>query len=147
HVGNRRDSHGDVLTVVELEEEIAGDAEREEVHRRPADDLIGAQVDREKRVHEGEQPGRGHGRAEPDDPAVSLVGAVDAPRGAHTMVRASIGGSVRTHAKTPSRTPTTPIAFVDMIRSSASECSCSTRTVIPWLLSYGACGACSRRRG
>ena len=40
----------DVVAVVELEEEVAGDPEREEVDRRAADDLVGPQVDREERV-------------------------------------------------------------------------------------------------
>ena len=47
---------GDVVAVVELEEEVAGDPEGEEVHRRSPDDLVGAQVDREVRVDEREQP-------------------------------------------------------------------------------------------
>ena len=40
---------------VDVDEEVAGDAEREEVDRRAADDLVGAQVDREERVDEREQ--------------------------------------------------------------------------------------------
>src|SRR5581483_7478421 len=42
HVRDGRDAGRDVVPVVELEEEVPGDAEREEVHRRPADDLVGA---------------------------------------------------------------------------------------------------------
>jgi len=37
--------------VVQLDEEVPGDSEREEVDGRSADDLIGAQLDREERVH------------------------------------------------------------------------------------------------
>ena len=60
HVRDRRDTDRDVLPVVELEEEVAGDPEREEVHRRAADDLVGAQVDREERVDEREQAAGEH---------------------------------------------------------------------------------------
>ena len=42
------------LAPVDVDEEVAGDPEREEVDRRPADDLVGAQVDREERVDERE---------------------------------------------------------------------------------------------
>ena len=41
---------GRALVAVDLDEEVAGDAEREEVDRRPADDLVGAEVNREERV-------------------------------------------------------------------------------------------------
>ena len=41
--------------MVELDEEVARDPEREEVDGDAAHDLIGAQVDREERVHEREQ--------------------------------------------------------------------------------------------
>ena len=47
-------SPGVPFVAVDLDEEVAGDAEREEVDRRAADDLVGAQVDREERVHERE---------------------------------------------------------------------------------------------
>ena len=43
------------LAAVDVDEEVAGDPEREEVDRRPADDLVGAQVDREEGVDEREQ--------------------------------------------------------------------------------------------
>ena len=68
-------------------------------------------------------------------------------RSDQTIERASIGGIVRTHANTPSRTPTTPVVLVDMSLPSAAECTCSTRTLMPWPPSCGACGASSRRRG
>ena len=42
------------VVAVDLDEEVAGDAEREEVDRRAADDLVGAKMDREERVHERE---------------------------------------------------------------------------------------------
>ena len=51
-VRDRRHAIGDVVAVVELEEEVAGDPEREEVDRGAADDLVGAEVDREERVDE-----------------------------------------------------------------------------------------------
>src|SRR3954462_3939723 len=46
---------GDVardLAVVELHEEVAGDADCEEVDPRPAHDLVGAEMDREVRIEE-----------------------------------------------------------------------------------------------
>ena len=65
HVRDRRHALCDVVPVVELEEEVAGDTERQEVDRGSADDLVGSQVDCEVRVHERHQP---PGRA-PDEQA------------------------------------------------------------------------------
>ena len=69
--------------MVELDEEVAGDPECEEVDRGAADDLVGTQVDGEERVHEGEPPSRGGRDREAPDPAPGLVGAPDPPEGAH----------------------------------------------------------------
>ena len=49
----------------------------------PLDDLVGAQVDREERVDERQQPAGDHRREQPDDPGAALVGAVDAEERAH----------------------------------------------------------------
>ena len=69
------DADRDVLAVVELEEEVAGDPEREEVDRRPADDLVGAQVDREERVHERHQAAREHRDQRARRPSCPLLSA------------------------------------------------------------------------
>ena len=45
HVGNARQVARCAVLAVDLDEEVAGDAEREEVDREAADDLVGAQVD------------------------------------------------------------------------------------------------------
>ena len=82
-VRNGRDAGGDVLVPVELLEEVPGDAEREEVDRHPAHDLVRPQVDRPEGVQEREQAAREHRDEDADDPAAALVGAVDAPEGAH----------------------------------------------------------------
>ena len=47
-------ARGVPFVAVDLDEEVAGDAEGEEVDRRPADDLVGAHVDREERVDQSE---------------------------------------------------------------------------------------------
>src|SRR5581483_1634801 len=80
---DRRHAGGDVLPVVELEEEVAGDPEREEVDGGAADDLIGAQMDREDRVDECHQAARERRDREPADPGAGLVGTVDAPERTH----------------------------------------------------------------
>src|SRR5262249_39957637 len=69
--------------VVELDEEVPGDAESEEVDGSAADYLVGSQLDREKRVDQGEQAACSRGYQEPDAPAASLVGPVEAPEGTH----------------------------------------------------------------
>ena len=54
-VRDLRDVRRRALAAVDVDEEVAGDPEREEVDRRPADDLVGPQVDREERVDERER--------------------------------------------------------------------------------------------
>ena len=49
-------SVGRALAAVDVDEEVAGQPEREEVDRRAADDLVGAQVDREEGVDQRQQP-------------------------------------------------------------------------------------------
>jgi hypothetical protein len=73
----------DRRVVVELDEEVAGDAESEEVDGRSADDLVGSQMDREERVDQCEQAAGRSGDQEPDHPASALVRAVEAPEGTH----------------------------------------------------------------
>ena len=73
----------DVAAVVELEEEVAGDSEREEVDRRAADDLVGPQVNREVGVDQRERSTGGHPDEQAHDPAAALVGAPDAPERTH----------------------------------------------------------------
>ena len=70
------------LAAVDVDEEIAGDPEREEVDREPADDLVRAQMDREEGVDEREASSRQRRTQEPERPRVQLVGAEDAEEGA-----------------------------------------------------------------
>ena len=65
------------LAAVDVDEEVAGDPEREEVDRGAADDLVGAQVDREERVDERERSARERRAEEAERPRVELVGAED----------------------------------------------------------------------
>ena len=58
HVRDARQVARRAVLAVDLDEEVARDAEREEVDRRAADDLVGAQVDREERVQEREAGAR-----------------------------------------------------------------------------------------
>ena len=83
HVRDGRDTGRDVLVSVELLEEVPGDAEREEVDRHPAHDLVRPQMDRPVGVEEPEEATGEHRDENADDPAATLVGAVDAPEGAH----------------------------------------------------------------
>ena len=53
---------------VDVDEGVAGDPEREEVYRGAADDLVGAQVDREERVDQRERPPATIADEEADDP-------------------------------------------------------------------------------
>ena len=58
--------------------------EREEVDRGAADDLVGAQVDREEGVDERHSAaGDGSATTRPSDPGARLVGAADAEKRAH----------------------------------------------------------------
>ena len=64
-------------------EDVAGDAEGEEVDRRPADDLISAEMDGEEGVDEREQRAGEDADGQAADPAVGLVRAPGAEEGAH----------------------------------------------------------------
>src|ERR1051325_6530206 len=55
-LGDLRDAGRDVLAVVELHEEVARYPQRQEVDSRPADDLIGSEMDREEGGHPGPPP-------------------------------------------------------------------------------------------
>ncbi len=70
------------LSTVDVDEEVAGDPEREEVDREPAHDLVRAQMDREERVDEREASSRKRGAEKPERPRVQLVGTEDAEEGA-----------------------------------------------------------------
>ena len=45
HVGDPRQVPGCAVLAVDVDEEVPGDAEREEVDREAADDLVSAQID------------------------------------------------------------------------------------------------------
>ena len=78
-VRDRREVGGRALGSVELEEQVARQAEREEVDRRAADDLVGAEGDREERVEQAHQRRR---RAMPiASPSGHAPGHVGAPDG------------------------------------------------------------------
>src|SRR5262245_27938795 len=83
HVRDGRNVLRRATESVDVDVGITGDAEREEVERRPHDDLVGADVDAEERVHEGERGPRGHADEDPGLPASGLVRAPDAEEGAH----------------------------------------------------------------
>ena len=67
-------------------EEVAGDAEREEVDREAADDLVGAQVDAEEGVDEREQPARGHRAEEAELPLAGPGGDDQMPKKAPASI-------------------------------------------------------------
>src|SRR5579862_477316 len=73
----------DVLLVVELGEEVAGDPEREEVERDAAHDLVRPQVDRPDGMEEREQPAGEHRDREASHPRAGLVSGIDAPERPH----------------------------------------------------------------
>jgi len=81
----RKERHAvrDLGIVVELDEEVPGDAEGEKVDGRSADDLVGPQVDREEGVDERQQAAGGCCDEDADHPRSPFVGAVDSPKGAH----------------------------------------------------------------
>ena len=68
---------------VDRAEEVPGQAEREEVDREAADDLVGAQVDGEDGVDEREQAAEEHRHEQADDPRAAPDRAPDAEEGAH----------------------------------------------------------------
>ena len=73
-------SDRDVPAVVELDEEEAGDPERQEVHRHADHDLVGAEVDREEGVHEREQPAGRASRSRGRRPRVPVLSAPQIPK-------------------------------------------------------------------
>ena len=70
------------LRPVDVDEEVAGDPEREEVDRRAADDLVGAQVDREERVHERQRPAGEHADQRARAPRSRVLSAPRMPKNA-----------------------------------------------------------------
>ena len=83
HVGDARQVVRRAVVAVDVDEEVAGDPEREEVHGRAAHDLVGAQVDREDGVHEVQRGSEAHPDQHSSDPAVRHVGAPGAEERAH----------------------------------------------------------------
>ena len=81
-VGDLRDVRGCPFAAVDVDEQVARHAERQEVDREPADDLIRAQVDREERVDEREEGAGERGDPEPELPRLELVGREDPEEGA-----------------------------------------------------------------
>ncbi len=74
----------DVLLPVELLEEVPGDAEREEVDRHAAHDLVSrADGSTRSRMYEREESPANMRGENADEPAAPLVGSVDPPEGAH----------------------------------------------------------------
>jgi hypothetical protein len=63
-------------------EEVAGQAEGEEVDGEAAHDLVGAEMDREERVDQREQPAEEHGHEQAHEPRAAPHGAPDAEEGA-----------------------------------------------------------------
>src|ERR687895_1558513 len=62
-------------------EEVAGQAEGEEVDREAAHDLVRLEVDGENRVDQREQPAEEHGHEQADEPRAAPHGAPDAEEG------------------------------------------------------------------
>ena len=104
--GGRSGSLGMSLGVpsaaVDVDEQVAGEAEREEVDRGPADDLVGAEVDRPDRVHERHGAPASDRDQQPEHPRVELVGAHDPEERAHQHhpLEADVhdAGALREHA-------------------------------------------------
>src|SRR2546427_562965 len=71
-VGDRRQVRRRPLLAVDVDVEVPGDAEREEVDRRPTDDLICAQMDCEEGVDERQRPAGHHRDHEPSLPGAGL---------------------------------------------------------------------------
>ena len=65
------------LASVDVDEQVPGDPEREEVDRRATDDLVGPQVDREEGVEERERCAGERRADEAERPVTELVGAQD----------------------------------------------------------------------
>ena len=71
------------LVGVHLDEEVARDPEREEVDGEAADDLVGAEMDRDERVDECQRGARDHTADDPPAPVLELVRAQEAEERAH----------------------------------------------------------------
>jgi len=82
HVGHGRQVFGRPLVPVDVVVEVPRDPEREEVDPGSGDDLVGAQVDREDRVDEGERCARGRADGDASEPGARLVGSPGAEEGA-----------------------------------------------------------------
>jgi hypothetical protein len=78
-----RDLAGRPPVGVDLDEEVAGDAERQEIHGGAADDLIRAEMDRHERVHERERRAGDDAADDPPPPRPELVGAEEAEERPH----------------------------------------------------------------
>ena len=75
HLRDARDVGRRSFLPVDVDEEVAGEPDREKVDRRAADDLVGAQVDREDGVQQRHQPAGEDADDQPEPPRVELVGA------------------------------------------------------------------------
>ena len=87
-VGDARDVVRRALVAVVVEEDVAGQSGGDEVQRDAADHLIGAQLDREEGVHEGQRAARDHAHEQAEEPRVEEVGAEDPeerPRQHHAL--------------------------------------------------------------
>ena len=71
------------LFAVDVDVEVPGHAEREEVDRRPTDDLIRTQVDCEERMDERQRAAGCHRDQEPSLPRAGLVRSQRTEEGAH----------------------------------------------------------------
>jgi hypothetical protein len=70
-------------TPVDVDEEVAGDAQGEEVDRGSGDDLVGPEMDREERMDERERTPACHRDHDAQRPRVRLVGAPETEEGTH----------------------------------------------------------------
>ena len=77
------DACWNVFIPVDLDECVAGDAEREQVDSHSSDDLIRPELDGEECVNQPHQGTRGHSDQDARDPRSRHVGAPDAPEGTH----------------------------------------------------------------
>ena len=82
-VRDARDVGRRALLPVDVDEQVAGEADREEVDRRPADDLVRPEVDRPERVDERHRAAGRDPDEQPEPPRVELVGAHDPEERAH----------------------------------------------------------------
>ena len=98
----------------------------------PLDHLVGAQVDREERVQQGERAAREHGDGEAPDPRPEQVGAVDPEERAHQHhpLEADVDDAAALGHHAPERREEQRVANRSIEAISADHVNTSRR--LPW---------------